>query len=57
MFLCTIKGGFPRYRESFIVTLVDKYCAISEVSTPTRNWFKEFMQYYNQKFLTVNCYN
>src|SRR5690625_7878174 len=42
MFLCTIKGGFPRYKESFIVTLVDKYCAISEVSTPTRNWFKEF---------------
>ena len=42
MFLCTLKGGIPRFKESFIVTLVDKYCAISEVSTPTREWFKEF---------------
>ena len=42
MFLCTFKGGVPRFKESFIVTLVDKYCAITEVSTPTREWFKEF---------------
>ncbi|HLR92659.1 MAG TPA: HD domain-containing protein [Atopostipes sp.] len=43
MFLCTPRCGVPRYKESFIVTLVDKYCAISEVSTPTRDWFKEFI--------------
>ncbi|HIZ71094.1 MAG TPA: hydrolase [Candidatus Atopostipes pullistercoris] len=42
MFLCTFKGGVPRFKESFIVTLVDKYCAITEVSTPTCEWFKEF---------------
>ena len=42
MFLCTWRGGVPRYRESFIVTLVDKYCAVFEVSKPTRNWFKDF---------------
>ena len=42
MFLCTFKGGVPRFKESFIVTLVDKYCAITEVSTPTRECFKEF---------------
>lgn len=35
MFLCT-RCAFPRYRESFIVTAVDKYCAINEVSTPSR---------------------
>lgn len=39
MFLCTPRGGIPRYRESFIVTLIDKYCAIFEVSKPTRLWF------------------
>src|SRR5690625_5115411 len=30
MFLCTTTG-LPRYKESFVVTCVDKYCAISEV--------------------------
>lgn len=35
MFLCT-KCAFPRFKESFIVTAVDKYCAIHEVSSPTR---------------------
>ncbi len=41
MFLCTTGSGFPRFKESMIVTLVDKYCAISEVSQPTRAWFRE----------------
>ncbi|API89994.1 hydrolase [Marinilactibacillus sp. 15R] len=35
MFLCS-KVGMPRYKESMIVTCVDKYCAISEVSKPLR---------------------
>ncbi|MEC6747820.1 HD domain-containing protein [Marinilactibacillus sp. XAAS-LB27] len=35
MFLCS-KVGLPRYKESMIVTCVDKYCAISEVSQPLR---------------------
>lgn len=35
MFLTT-KCAFPRYRESYIVTAVDKYCAINEVSAPSR---------------------
>lgn len=42
MFLCTFSGGVPRFKESFIVTMVDKYCAIFEVSKPTRNWFRDF---------------
>lgn len=40
MFLCTFRIGAPRYQESFIVSMVDKYCAISEVSQPSRNWAK-----------------
>ena len=35
MFLCT-RCTFPKFKESFIVTFVDKYCAINEVSHPTR---------------------
>ncbi|WP_208560420.1 HD domain-containing protein [Marinilactibacillus kalidii] len=35
MFLCS-KVGLPRYKESMIVTCVDKYCAINEVSQPLR---------------------
>ena len=30
-------------QESLIVSMVDKYCAISEVSTPLRNWTKEMI--------------
>lgn len=40
MFLCT-KCKAPKYKESFIVSMVDKYCAISEVFEPTRNKIKE----------------
>lgn len=36
MFLCS-KVGMPRYKESMIVTCVDKYCAMSEVSKPLRD--------------------
>lgn len=43
MFLCTVKVRVPRFKESWIVSMVDKYCAIKEVSTPTRGWAKEIM--------------
>lgn len=36
MFLCS-KSSFPRYRESIIVTCIDKYCAMDEVSRPLRS--------------------
>ncbi|MFC6464806.1 HD domain-containing protein [Marinilactibacillus sp. GCM10026970] len=42
MFLCS-KVGLPRYKESMIVTCVDKYCAISEVSQPLREKTKAKM--------------
>lgn len=42
MFLCTIRIRTPRYQESLIVSMVDKYCAISEVSKPTRGRVKDF---------------
>lgn len=35
MFLCT-RCSLPKYRESYIVTCIDKYCAIEEVSRPIR---------------------
>lgn len=35
MFLCT-KCSLPRYSESYIVTTVDKYCAVEEVTRPIR---------------------
>lgn len=43
MFLCTLKSKAPLYKESFIVSMVDKYCAISEVSLPSRNWAKQII--------------
>lgn len=44
MFLCTIRIRFPRYQESFIVSMVDKYCAISEVTKPSRDWVKDTIE-------------
>lgn len=43
MFLCSFKSKMPRFKESLIVSMVDKYCAISEVSTPLRNWTREMI--------------
>lgn len=40
MFMTTLRSGVPRYKESFVVTCVDKYCAISEVSSPVREKIK-----------------
>lgn len=40
MFLTTTRSGIPKFKESFIVTFVDKYCALIEVSKPGRHWFR-----------------
>ena len=41
MWLATV--AFPKYKESYIVSLVDKYCAITEVLSPVKakiaSWF------------------
>lgn len=39
--------SFPRYKESYILTLVDKYCAIQESFTEIRSRFyqKKFFRY------------
>lgn len=42
MFLCTMSLRVPKYRESFIVSMVDKYCAFQEVSKPSREWMRDF---------------
>ncbi len=44
MFLCTFSVQVPRYQESFIVSMVDKYCSVSEVSKPTRGRIKDFVE-------------
>lgn len=38
MFLTTTRSGIPMFRESYVVTFVDKYCALIEVSKPVRDW-------------------
>lgn len=49
MFLTTIRGGVPRFRESYVVTFVDKYCAMAEVSKPARNWVGHFYSILHSK--------
>ncbi|MFC3928702.1 HAD family hydrolase [Streptococcus caprae] len=42
--------AFPRYKESYIVTMVDKYWAIKEAATPYRQkWAKR--KFFNRKQL------
>lgn len=52
MFLCT-RTGFPRYKESFVVTCVDKYCAITEVATPARKRVKAKVSNWMLRLLAV----
>lgn len=53
MFLCT-KCSFPRYKESMIVTSMDKYCAIAEVSSPLRFRIKNRMSDFFRKIKLAN---
>lgn len=54
MFLCT-KCTLPKYRESLIVTCVDKYCAISEVTQPSRVAIKTKINSWIDKLTVVNA--
>lgn len=49
MFLTTTRSGIPRFKESFIVTFVDKYCALIEVSKPSRHWFRNAYAFLQSK--------
>lgn len=40
MFLTTTRSGLPRYKESYLVSFIDKYCALVEVSQPSRDWLR-----------------
>ncbi|PRY75172.1 HD domain-containing protein [Alkalibacterium olivapovliticus] len=55
MFLTTVGVGVPRYKESMVVTCVDKYCAISEISTPVRMRLKETVSRWGLKLRVVNA--
>lgn len=54
MFLCT-KCALPKYRESLIVTCVDKYCALSEVTQPSRVAIKSKINGWIDKLTVVNA--
>ncbi|MGO1453773.1 MAG: HD domain-containing protein [Alkalibacterium gilvum] len=55
MFLTTRKVGLPRYKESFVVTCVDKYCAINEISTPVRIKVKQKITEWSMKLRVVHA--
>ncbi|KYP17454.1 HD domain-containing protein [Streptococcus parauberis] len=51
--------AFPRYKESYIVTMVDKYWAVKEAATPMRNRW-ENRRFFNKKAIirkTLNSHN
>ncbi len=53
MWLATL--ALPRYKESYVVTCVDKYCAISEYSSGKAESFKQFLKSIPQR-LSLNHY-
>lgn len=55
MFLTTTGVGLPRYKESMVVTWVDKYCAINEVSTPIRIKVKEKVTEWSLRLRVVHA--
>lgn len=44
MFLCTMRCGFPRYLESQIVTIADKYCSIYEAGKGNQMKLMEWIE-------------
>lgn len=49
MFLTTIHSGIPKFQESYLVTFVDKYCSLVEVSQPSRKWLKNIYRLIQSK--------
>lgn len=43
MFLCTSQSGMPKYRESWLVSAIDKYVSIYEASGNVNMTRKDFM--------------
>ena len=53
MFLCTT-CAFPSYQESAVVTCVDKYCALSEVTKPFRQSSMEILNRFKRTITLTN---
>lgn len=49
MFLTTIHSGIPKFQESYMVSFVDKYCSLVEVSAPSRKWVKNIYSMIQRK--------
>ena len=45
--------AFPRYAETYLITLVDKYCAVMEFMLPQPKRFRNFLRRKTQQAKTV----
>ncbi|WP_040408038.1 HD domain-containing protein [Allofustis seminis] len=56
MFLCTPRCGIPRYLESRIVTVADKYCSIYEVGKGNPEKWMQWMTVMMIRFKQLNLH-
>ncbi|MDN6731531.1 MAG: hydrolase [Atopostipes suicloacalis] len=49
MFLTTPYSGIPKFKESYLVSFIDKYCSLIEVSQPSRKWIKNIFSIIQRK--------
>lgn len=52
MFLTCTKSPVPQYKESVIVTMMDKYCAVNEFVFPVKKFVSTYIQKVQNVFAT-----